>query len=612
MREAIKHRQRISTLLGCVLVGTALIVVLGLLATSVRLVELQGELGKLEGSVLPRLVKLAQLSQEASATSSIAPALGMKPTAAEFDTLLSRIKDKERAQLLLIEELESLFPDDDGMAALRRNGDLLVANLRGLTDAVGEQISVTQRLDGLGEQFHRFHDLLGRGHKGELATALTRAVLLVGTTLLDPKRSRFSRNRRELEASMVVLGGALAAAAPTPDGQQGELAAAADAVVQLWASVRDRLFADKAAELANAFNIKALAEENSLIANRLLSSASNAFWAAQTQLEEQIEMVGGALRVSLGAIIVLLLAQAVGSVLAWRVLKRRVFERLGALREALRAYASDRRRDLVDDRPDEIGTIANAMRHYMTVIDQRETELAAKTGMLEQLSNQLAKYLSPQLYESISSGRQEVKVTSSRKKLTIFFSDIVGFTETADQLESEDLTQLLNQYLTEMSKIAVAHGATIDKYIGDGMLIFFGDPETRGVREDALACVQMAIAMRQRLRELAVTWRAAGIARPLQVRMGVHTGFCTVGNFGSEDRLDYTIVGGAVNIAARLEELAAAGEILVSFETFALIEHEVACAEIGSVEVKGIAHPIQTYRVVDEDRDGDEMSGACQ
>jgi class 3 adenylate cyclase len=243
------------------------------------------------------------------------------------------------------------------------------------------------------------------------------------------------------------------------------------------------------------------------------------------------------------------------------------------------------------------------MGQYMTVIDQREAELAAKSGMLEQLSSQLAKYLSPQLYESIFSGRQEVKVASSRKKLSIFFSDIVGFTETADQLESEDLTQLLNQYLTEMSRIALEHGATIDKYIGDGMLIFLGDPESRGVREDALACVRMATAMRRRLHELAVTWRAAGIARPLQTRMGIHTGFCTVGNFGSEDRLDYTIVGGAVNIAARLEELAAADEILVSFETFALIDGEIACEPMGSVEVKGIGHPIQTYRVVDPDRD---------
>jgi adenylate cyclase len=123
---------------------------------------------------------------------------------------------------------------------------------------------------------------------------------------------------------------------------------------------------------------------------------------------------------------------------------------------------------------------------------------------------------SPQVYASIFAGRQEVKLASQRKKLTVFFSDIAGFTETTDQMESEDLTQLLNQYLTEMSRIALEHGATIDKYVGDAVVIFFGDPETRGVKEDALACVQMAIAMQKRMQELSAAWRAAG--GPLQTR----------------------------------------------------------------------------------------------
>jgi class 3 adenylate cyclase len=239
------------------------------------------------------------------------------------------------------------------------------------------------------------------------------------------------------------------------------------------------------------------------------------------------------------------------------------------------------------------------MAHYMGVIDQRETELAQKTTVLERLSNQLAKYLSPQVYDSIFTGKQEVKVASSRKKLTIFFSDIAGFTETADRLESEELTQLLNHYLTEMSQIALNHGATIDKYVGDAILIFFGDPETRGVGEDALACVRMAIEMRQRMRELQDLWRESGIEKPLQVRMGIHTGYCTVGNFGSEDRLDYTIIGGSVNIASRLESLAAPGEVLISYETYAHVNAQIACEERGDIEVKGIAYPVATYCILD-------------
>jgi adenylate cyclase len=105
-------------------------------------------------------------------------------------------------------------------------------------------------------------------------------------------------------------------------------------------------------------------------------------------------------------------------------------------------------------------------------------EISEKNSMLETLSGKLAKYLPPQIYATIFSGAQDVKVVSQRKKLTVFFSDIVEFTETTDKMESEDLTQLLNQYLTEMSRIALDHGATIDKYIGDAIMIFFGDPET--------------------------------------------------------------------------------------------------------------------------------------
>lgn len=232
-------------------------------------------------------------------------------------------------------------------------------------------------------------------------------------------------------------------------------------------------------------------------------------------------------------------------------------------------------------------------------VEERTKELAEKSGALEQLSIQLSKYLSPQVYDSIFRGKQEVKVASSRKKLTIFFSDIVGFTETADRLESEELTKLINHYLTEMSQIALNYGATIDKYVGDAILAFFGDPETKGVKEDATACVRMAIAMRKKMHELADLWRASGIDKPLRVRMGIHTGYCTVGNFGSESRMDYTILGGAVNTAARLEAVATPGEILISYETFAHVRDQIMCEEHGEVVVKGIAYPVATYQVID-------------
>ncbi|GIK98898.1 MAG: hypothetical protein BroJett029_31070 [Alphaproteobacteria bacterium] len=259
---------------------------------------------------------------------------------------------------------------------------------------------------------------------------------------------------------------------------------------------------------------------------------------------------------------------------------------------------SDGRWIMISERRTEDGGSV-AIYSDVTELKRRESNLAEKSTALEALSSKLAKYLAPQVYNSIFTGRQDVRIASQRKKLTICFSDIAGFTETTDRMESEEVTQLLNHYLTEMSRIATEYGATIDKYVGDGMVIFFGDPESRGVREDALACVKMAVAMQKRMGELAELWRNAGIASPMRCRIGIHTGYCTVGNFGSEDRMDYTIIGGAVNLASRLEREARPGDVLVSYETYAHVRDEIRCEEQGPVRIRGFAYPIATYRVVD-------------
>ena len=234
---------------------------------------------------------------------------------------------------------------------------------------------------------------------------------------------------------------------------------------------------------------------------------------------------------------------------------------------------------------------------------QRRTQEAnrlvtEKNGMLEALSCKLSKYLSPQIYQSIFSGERNVEISSKRRKLTIFFSDIAGFTETTDNLELEELTDVLNHYLTEMSAIALNHGATIDKYIGDAMLLFFGDPESKGVKEDAEACVMMAIAMQRRMRELEQEWRRRGLERPFRIRMGITTGFCTVGNFGSRDRMDYTIIGNEVNLAARLQSNVEPGGILLSHETNALVQEMVLTEEQPPITVKGFLRPINTYKLL--------------
>ncbi len=190
-----------------------------------------------------------------------------------------------------------------------------------------------------------------------------------------------------------------------------------------------------------------------------------------------------------------------------------------------------------------------------------------------------------------------MSVATERKKLTIFFSDIKDFTATTERLQPEELTALLNEYLTEMTAIAQKHGGTVDKYIGDAILVFFGDPETKGVREDAQACVRMAVEMQKRLGQLNARWRRAGIERPFQARIGINTGYCNVGNFGSDDRMDYTIIGAEANLAARLQSVAAPGGITLSYETYALVSDIVRASPQDPIRMKGISRDVVPYAI---------------
>lgn len=225
--------------------------------------------------------------------------------------------------------------------------------------------------------------------------------------------------------------------------------------------------------------------------------------------------------------------------------------------------------------------------------------LESQNSQLNAVSRKLSKYLSPQVYQSIFSGERDVKLESRRRKLTIFFSDIINFTGITDRLESETLTLILNSYLNEMAEIVLKYGGTIDKFIGDAIMVFFGDPNTKGDKQDALNCVMMALEMKHRIVELQQSWESYGLTHPLQVRIGISSGYCTVGNFGSDNRLDYTIIGGQVNLAARLEKVARPNEILIAQDTYSMVKDTIVCEKAEKQKVKGIAHSVQTYSVLD-------------
>ena len=223
-----------------------------------------------------------------------------------------------------------------------------------------------------------------------------------------------------------------------------------------------------------------------------------------------------------------------------------------------------------------------------------------KSERLEDISKRLASYLSPQVYDSIFQSNGDLSKKHQRKNLTVFFSDIVSFTELSDTLEPELLAKLVNNYLSEMTNIAIECGGTIDKFIGDAVMVFFGDPQTLGEKQDALACIEMATKMQKRIEDLQTYWKKIGIKNGMQVRMGISTGYCTVGDFGSQQRLDYTAFGSPVNLAARLEAMAPAAKIIISEQTYDLISDQVECEPFKEITPKGFSRPVNTFCISDD------------
>ena len=226
-----------------------------------------------------------------------------------------------------------------------------------------------------------------------------------------------------------------------------------------------------------------------------------------------------------------------------------------------------------------------------------------KSREIEEIASQLSKYLSPQLFASIFSGEKKVIIQSEKKFLTVFFSDIVSFTSISDNMDSVPLTEMLNIYLTKMSEIALKYGGTIDKYIGDSVMIFFGDPETAGKNNDALNCVKMAIEMQNTMKKLSIElMNDFNLSSPLKIRVGINSGECTVGNFGSETRLDYTVIGGTVNLAARLESSAKQYGVYIqlSDSTYEAVKDQVVVRALDFVRVMGKTEPVKVFELISE------------
>lgn len=246
---------------------------------------------------------------------------------------------------------------------------------------------------------------------------------------------------------------------------------------------------------------------------------------------------------------------------------------------------------------------------YFRYVANQERALQAKGRISTMVSviNKLTRYVPLQIWQPIVKTDSPVTVFNKRAKLSIMFSDIVGFTELSDSLSSDNIADILNTYMHSMTLIADKHGAVLDKFIGDGMVCFFGAPDTRGPRQDALNCVAMAIDMRREMRSLRHKWRLMGF-EGLYIRIGITTGYCHVGNFGSNNRLSYTLVGKEANLASRIESIAHKGKILISESTYDYVCHDYVCEYVDAFELKGFDGKVHTWEVLDPDANKGRLS----
>jgi len=209
--------------------------------------------------------------------------------------------------------------------------------------------------------------------------------------------------------------------------------------------------------------------------------------------------------------------------------------------------------------------------------------------------NELRRYLSPNITERILANGSDFNKISHRKLMTVLFSDIRGFSDLTDSLEPEEISFLLNNYLSEMIKLIHKYEGTLDKIIGDGIMVFFGDPVS--IPDHAQRAVLLAIDMQKKKpNQLKDEWLSYGY--DLNIGIGINTGYMTVGNIGSEFHRDYTVIGNQVNVAARLESKAKPGEILITQRTYSKTKGIATFEEGGRFKLKGIHSPVAVYRVL--------------
>jgi len=222
---------------------------------------------------------------------------------------------------------------------------------------------------------------------------------------------------------------------------------------------------------------------------------------------------------------------------------------------------------------------------YRFVIESREKM---------RIKSLFSRYTAPEIINKLLTSPGEVTLGGEKKELTILFADIRGFTKISENLEPEKVVEILNEALTIMVKAIFKYRGTLDKFIGDCVMAVFGAPLPQP--DHAEAAVRTAVEIQQEIKKIEKKWLAL-IGRKIEVGIAINTGEVIIGNIGSPERMDYTAIGDAVNLTARLEEIAAEGEIIISGNTYSLVKNLVDCRKMEPITVRGKKNPIAVYKV---------------
>jgi len=222
-----------------------------------------------------------------------------------------------------------------------------------------------------------------------------------------------------------------------------------------------------------------------------------------------------------------------------------------------------------------------------------EERVQEQVAQLERLGR-LKRFFSPQLAELIVAGGAEDPLKTHRREVTVIFLDLRGFTAFAETSEPEEVMGVLREYHAEMGKLILQHEGTLERFTGDGMMIFFNDPTP--VPNPAERALRMAVAMRDRVSEMIAKWRKRGY--DLDFGVGIAQGYATIGAIGFEGRWDYGAIGTVTNLAARLCGEAKPGQILISQRMVGTVEELVEVEPVGELTLKGFSRPVTTHNVL--------------